>query len=318
MRIRFLSSGPIDQISGGYLYNKYLVEHLRQAGLDVFYHADVAGLTQTDERDVVIADSIALPGSLTHLLEARACIVLLLHVVPDPWVVAPSEPQRLTALYRRSRVVVTGNSSLTTLRDRLEEDGVETVKIEPGVPAHWKVKRCHTDRPSRLLAVANYLQNKGIWRLLRVMHEVRDLPWHLTVHGNPDFDPDHHRSMLEMVERLGLLGRVDLLGPVPHDQVNHEMIAADLLLHFSEHESYSMATAEAIACGLPVLSYRSGNAASFARSGLVRHVAEGAEVDAVRSLIERPDVYAGLRRSGRRRVRTWQDVGDEFIDWLGV
>lgn len=318
MRIRFVSRGPIDQISGGYLYNRYLVRHLRHVGIELSYHAGIDGLAAADEDDVVIVDSIALPESLTHLLDLPARVVLLLHVVPDPRLVAPEGSQLLTALYDRSRVVVTGDSSLTTLRDRLADQGVEAVKIEPGVPAHWQVKQRYTDRVQRLLGIANYLPGKGIGRLIEVLSKMCDLPWHLTVRGNPDFDPEYHRSMLEMVEGLGLAERIDLLGPVPHDQVNEEMLTSDLLVHFSEDESYSMATAEAIACGLPVLSYRNGNADSFVRSGLVRHVDEGAEHDALRCLIERPDDYGRLRRAEPRRIRTWQDVGDEFVDWLGA
>ena len=39
MRMQFLSKGSADQTSGGYLYNRYLVEHLRSAGVDVEYCA---------------------------------------------------------------------------------------------------------------------------------------------------------------------------------------------------------------------------------------------------------------------------------------
>jgi hypothetical protein len=34
--------------------------------------------------------------------------------------------------------------------------------------------------------------------------------------------------------------------------------------------------------------------------------------------MERPDHYARLRRAGPRIIRTWQDVGNEFVDWLGA
>ena len=81
-----------------------------------------------------------------------------------------------------------------------------------------------------------------------------------------------------------------------------------------------MVTAEAIACGLPVLSYRTGNAGEFARSGLVRYLDEkdSAEAGALGELMEDNGTYARLRRVGARATRTWQDVGSEFVSWLGV
>jgi glycosyltransferase involved in cell wall biosynthesis len=138
----------------------------------------------------------------------------------------------------------------------------------------------------------------------------------LTVRGNTDFDPEYHRALVRLVEELGLADRIALLGSVPHDGVNEEMIAADLLVHLSEHESYSMATAEAIASGLPVLSYPTGDAETFARSGLVRHVDGSDEQAALRRLIADPGDYRCLRRRGPRMFRTWQQVGRDFVDWL--
>jgi hypothetical protein len=44
MNIRFFSKGPPEQISGGYLYNKYVLDYLRLAGAAVTYHADAGGV----------------------------------------------------------------------------------------------------------------------------------------------------------------------------------------------------------------------------------------------------------------------------------
>ena len=120
-----------------------------------------------------------------------------------------------------------------------------------------------------------------------------------------------------MVTQRGLADKIELLGPVEHDRVNDEMIDADLLVLLSQHESYSMVTAEAIACGLPVLSYPTGNAETFGRSGLVRHVGNDSVVSALRALMTDPGQYGHLRRTGPKERRTWLDVGTEFLAWMG-
>jgi len=96
------------------------------------------------------------------------------------------------------------------------------------------------------------------------------------------------------------------------------MLESDLLVHFSEHESFSTVTAEAIACGLPVFAHRTGNAHVFGRSGLVYYF-DGDDDDAtaaLRALIEDESAYAGLRRINGADRRTWQDVGQEFVTLL--
>jgi glycosyltransferase involved in cell wall biosynthesis len=318
MRIHFLSRGPIDQISGGYLYNRYLIEHMRSAGLDVTYHASMPDLGRLTDRDLLVVDGLVLPYLAPWLLEARANLILLLHVVPEAQSSGGRGELVMGDLYRRSRVVVTGDTTLTSLRNGLAESGIDAVKIEPGVPGHWRAKERYSEHASRLLGVANYLPGKGIARMIEALATLRDLDWHLTVRGNTDFDRGHYRAMRELVTAKGLEDRIALLGPVPHDTVNDEMLRADLLVLLSQHESYSMVTAEAIACGLPVLSCPTGNADSFARSGLVRHVDQASAGPALRELISDSGDYTGLRRSGPLEGRTWLDVGAEFLGWMGA
>jgi len=313
MSIRLLSRGSPDQVSGGYLYNRYLLEHLRLAGHEVAYHADASAIESFGAGDTVIVDSLVIAATAERLLSARANVVLLLHMIPE------GDESLIEALYRRSRIVVTGDSTLTCLRERLASDGVDAVKIEPGVPAHWRSKRRYADTARQLLTVANYIDGKGIERVLDVLLPMKDLPWVWTVYGNTALDPSYFGAVAHKAAAYGLSDRVKLLGPISHDAVNEQMVAADLLVHFSCRESYSMVTAEAIAAGLPVLSYRTGNFGAFSRSGLVRYLDHGTGGgDALSALIGDCQAYGSLRRARHTEQRTWQDVGREFLDWMST
>src|SRR5687767_13885617 len=139
MSIRLLSRGSPDQVSGGYLYNKYLLEHLRLAGHDVVYHGDANGIEAFAAGDIDIVDSLVVTATAARLLSSAANVILLLHMIPE------GDESLIEALYRRSRIVVTGDSTLTTLRERLASDGIDAVKIEPGVPENWRSKRRYAD-----------------------------------------------------------------------------------------------------------------------------------------------------------------------------
>ena len=324
MSIRFLSRGPLDQISGGYLYNKYLIEQLHQAGIEVVYHASAAELKALDPSDIVIVDSLVIGETAARLLSISSEIVLLLHVVPPSRELGFDAEAVLSALCRRARLIVTGDDTLTSLRHIGVDDALDTVKIEPGVPQHWRAKSRYAKKARLLLGVANYVPGKGIDRALEALRNLKHLPWTLTVHGNRDLDPAYFAAMRARARAYGLDDRVELLGPVAHDSINDKMLEADLLLHLSEHESFSMVTAEAIACGLPVLSHRTGNADSFVKSGLVRYLDGDGDGDGNGSstasvlgrLIDDEQTYGRLRLARPWEKRTWQDVGREFVAWL--
>ena len=76
-------------------------------------------LPRCEPTDVVIVDSLAIADAAVRLLSSPAMLVLLLHVVPDWRDIGLDGSDVLAALYRRSRIVVTGDSTLTELRDSL-------------------------------------------------------------------------------------------------------------------------------------------------------------------------------------------------------
>lgn len=313
MSIQFLSRGPLAQISGGYLYNRYLIEHLHRAGAKVTYHAEPPDLKKFNQSDTIIVDSLVLGHLADRLLATPARLLLLLHVVPR----LRGSSDHLKALCERAELVVTGEPTLNAVRTQLQ-NGRSAIKISPGVPEHWQTKSRYASTAQRLLCVANYLPEKGIDRVINALTELRSLSWTLTVLGNRAFDPSYYDRIARLVRQRGLSDRIDLSGAVSHGVVNTTMVASDLLVHLSCHESYSMVTAEAIASGLPVLSYRTGECESFRRSGLVRYVDDdgSSDVDALAQLISENAAYGELRRSEGWRVRTCQDVGREFIDYL--
>lgn len=322
MKLRFISRGPANQISGGYLYNRYLMEYLRGQGLEVVYHQAMPDCREIGPGEIVIVDSLVLPETAPRLLPIARQLVLLLHVVPRDRGTRSDSRSALRSLCRQARVVVTGDNTLPLLRSVLASPSIGAVKIEPGVPTHWRDrdKDCYARSARRLLTIANYVRGKGLVRALDVLRQVERLPWTLTVYGNRDLDPAYFAAVAEKTRRYGLDDRVALHGSLPHDAVNESMLASDLLLHFSEHESYSTVIAEAIACGLPVLSHRTGNDATFAKSGLVRYFDcdDADAISALRSIIADDRAYAALRRTASIEERSWQKVGREFVEFLGL
>jgi glycosyltransferase involved in cell wall biosynthesis len=117
------------------------------------------------------------------------------------------------------------------------------------------------DGTVRLLTVTSFVAHKGLAALLRALSQVswRDRPWHLDVVGGGP-DAVQHRNM---ADELGLAAHVTFHGSMLKSEVARMMRGADLFVLPSLVETFSVATAEALASGVPVLVTRCGGPEEF-------------------------------------------------------
>jgi glycosyltransferase involved in cell wall biosynthesis len=197
---------------------------------------------------------------------------------------------------------------------------IELIKIEPAVSENWLQKNKYSETAQALLCVGNYVAGKGHHQLIDVLSSLVHTEWTLQMYGNQLLDPDCFEAIVHKVKEHGLNDRIMLLPAVSHEEINRKMVESDLLVNLSQYESYSMVTAEAIASGLPVVSYRTGNVSGFIDSGLVRYIDDAPKSadSALEDLICNAEGYSQLRRTEKWQIRTWRDVGHEFSLLLGL
>lgn len=105
----------------------------------------------------------------------------------------------------------------------------------------------------RVIAVGRLDYQKGFDRLIRawslVQADGRFADWRLDLFGQGEW-----RDMLAgMVKELGLTGSVSINAPVK--EIGAEYVASSLLVMSSHYEGFPMVMIEAMACGLPVVSF---------------------------------------------------------------
>ena len=104
---------------------------------------------------------------------------------------------------------------------------------------------------NRVVAVARYSHEKGIDLLLRAwaIAEKRALGWRLDVYGDGDRSPYN-----QLIEDLHIDGsRCELHGRT--DNVEAEYVNSSIFVLSSRFEGFGMVLTEAMACGLPVVSF---------------------------------------------------------------
>jgi glycosyltransferase involved in cell wall biosynthesis len=114
-------------------------------------------------------------------------------------------------------------------------------------------------------------------------------------------DPGYEGELRGLVERLGLVRTVSLLGEV--DPAYPFIASADVVVNCSRHEAFGRVTVEAMLAGKPVVGARSGGTAELIRHGANGFLYEMGDVAGLaailRRLIEHPAEAARIGSAAR-------------------
>jgi glycosyltransferase involved in cell wall biosynthesis len=339
--IAFLVPGRlVDTRTGGYLYDRHVIDGLRRRGWQVdvreldegFPHPSSEALDHARyilasfaDRTVVVIDGLAL-GGMPDVVEGetgRLRFVGLVHlplaadVGLDEGTAARFAIDERRALAAAALVVVTGAATVALL----ENYGVPRTRIaivEPGTD-HAPLARGSKDSVLQLLSVATLNPGKGHDILFRALAAVRAHHWRLTCVGSKTRHPPTVVRLRETLHRLKLEERVDLVGELDAEALASWYDRADLFVLATLRETYGMAVAEALARGLPVVSTRTGAIADLVGEEAGLLVSPG-DVDALSEALSRVLEDASLHArlaAGARRVRdrlpTWEQAVDRMV-----
>ncbi|MCY4074046.1 MAG: glycosyltransferase family 4 protein [Acidobacteria bacterium] len=273
--------GPLDQRTGGYLYDARMAEGLRRRGWRVTVHSLGGRFPDADEtaRTSMTAALAAIPAGATALVDGLALgglpepvaaerrrlriLALVHHPLSDETGLPPEVRDRLAGSERRALaaahgVIVTSRFTARGLR-RFGVDAGRVRVVEPGTERPPRESaRPGSGAPPRLLSVGAVVPRKGHDVLVRALARIAHLPWEWDCAGSLERDPGHAARVLAAVESQGLADRVRFAGEC--DPVTLAALYAEsaLFVLASHYEGYGMVLAEALAHGLPIVSTTGG------------------------------------------------------------
>ncbi|MBL8343985.1 MAG: glycosyltransferase family 4 protein [Rubrivivax sp.] len=329
-----LLPGDLDTPSGGYRYDRRLVEGLRGRGWQVdvvslqgaYPMPDAAARAQAEaavaalpDDSTVIADGLAF-GALAETAERHArrlrWVALVHHPLALETGLAPAQAAALLADERRAlaaarRVVVTSEATAGLLgRLAMAPSGARV--IEPGcdLPALPQRKATTPNGPAQgplqLLCVASVTARKGHRVLLEALAPMTHLPWTLHCVGSLTMDPETAAAARAAAAALGLQDRVLWHGATEADALPAHYARADLFVLPSLFEGYGMVLAEALAHGLPVVATDTGAAAPLLGGGAGVLVPPG-DTAALRTALAPMLSDSAWRESHRRAALATRD-----------
>ena len=333
--VQLVVPGPLDQRTGGYIYDRRIAQGLPALGRPVAVHelagrfpmvdapaieAASAALDAMPAGSLAVIDGLALPA-FADLRPPRPWVALVHHPLALETGLSVADARALATIERRAlaaaaRVIVT---SPQTRRDLAgyDVDEARVGVVLPGTDPAPLARRSGSAGLA-MLCVASLTARKGHLVLLEALATLRELVWQLTCVGSPDRDPATATAIQAAIRRFGLEGRVRLAGEQSEGRLQPFYAAADLLVLASYHEGYGMALAEALARGLPIVATSAGAIPDTvpAAAGILVPPGDPAALAAalVRVLTEpgvRDELAAGAR-AARLTLPTWADAARTF------
>jgi glycosyltransferase involved in cell wall biosynthesis len=158
-----------------------------------------------------------------------------------------------------------------------------------------------------LIGVSHLLPRKGLEQAIATMTELakRAPNVHLVIAGSCDRDPSYAESIRRMIDRTGLEGRIHLLGL--RTDIPLLLQGADVFLHTARRDPHPRAVIEAMAAGLPVVSFAVDGVAETVVDGETGYLIPPGDTtgmaNAVLSFLHNPERRRDFGRRGRERVR---------------
>jgi len=339
---------PLDHVSGGSMYNGAIVQRLQRDALGRrFLHplqSPVNTLVQHCEawspRCALVLDGLyvsmpAFKASLQQFLPYAQRTHLMLHYLESMNTYYTAEAK--AALWTGEQLWLNAVRGIIVpsrqLREHLVRQGIAPAKMTVACPGIAKVPACRLPPPRllsdndliTLVAVGTLSKGKGQLEVVRMLAQMPAARFRLHLIGDCEQNASYTEAMRALIQRSHLQERVIVHGSVPQPALFTLLPQCDLYLSASNYESYSMATAEAVAHGLPVVAYATGAIGDWIEDGVNGMLIEVGKPEqffqALHRLLTEPHTLNQLRHNAWARTanlafNSWNDTYRAFLQAL--
>ena len=343
----FLIPGALDTPTGGFRYDRRIIEGLRQTGRALrveciaghwpvptpaeLSRADAVLQSIRDDSRVII-DGLAL-GAMPDMAARHGRRLRLIGLVHHPlWLEAatsdeqclgqPQDPQRrrqredeIDALAATRQVIVTSTPTAVAL-GRMGVSAQRLNVIEPGCDRR-ELAPGNAAPPLRLICVATVTPRKDHLALIDALSLATtagaQVDWQLDVVGSLAHDPAQVARVRARIAAAGFEERITLVGELDEVALAQRYLRADAMVMASRYEGYGMSLVEALMHGLPLV-VTCGGAIADTVAGGARLVPAGdstALAEAIRESIFDPVGRQALAAQARR----WRDRQADRLGW---
>ena len=340
MKIAWVIYGELGQATGGYVYDRIVIERLRARGDEVWVVSlapaprsralaafSLAARLAGARPDVVVGDELCyreIAPAFALLPRSMARVLLVHHL--SQWERAPGLGRALTALAEsaalRAADACVATSATTAERLRCEHGVAQLHIAEPG--ADRLPRRARPARPGgglRLTFVGSFTPRKRILELLDAFEHAGasspDAPdVELVLIGDPARDPAYAACVRRAIAGSPMLrARVSVRGLVSEGALADALADTDALVLSSSLEGYGMVLTEAIHAGVPVIATRGGAVAEVVQDGAEALLCDTTQAlgEALRRFLGDASLRERMRAAAEARAHslpTWDQTAE--------
>lgn len=278
--VYFILPGALDTPTGGFLYDKRIIEGLRARGVAVAIQElggrypvpDAAArraagvcFSALPDGALTVVDGLAggvLPDVLGAVSKRLRLVGLVHHPLCEETGLSEEEKtdffrSEKAALGAFRRVVTTSETTADTLRRDFGFAGAAIDVVPPGTEPATLAEGSGGDE-CHILCVATLIPRKGHEVLLKALEDLPSSGWRVTCVGSDALDPAHAERIYEIWRRHPRADLISFTGAVEFEELENRYAWADLLVLPSYYEGFGMVVTEAVARGLPVLAAAGG------------------------------------------------------------
>jgi glycosyltransferase involved in cell wall biosynthesis len=182
----------------------------------------------------------------------------------------------------------------------------------------WQERIITNDSRKTILFLSRIYPVKGLLNLVSAWQEIKDPNWRIVVAG-PD-ESDHKQEVVAAINAAGLQDCFEFIGSVDDDAKWQWFFNSDLFVLPSFSENFGIVVAEALACGVPVITTTGTPWQELHSHRCGWWVEVGVEplAEALRSAISISDQErAEMGRRGRQLIESgysWEKIGRDMAD----
>lgn len=345
MKIGLVIYGSLDTLSGGYMYDRRLVDYLRAQGdtveiISLPWRNYVSHLTDNfsfklpTNLDILIQDELNHPSLITaNRYPHPYPIISLVHHLRC----SELRPKWQNAFYRiiekKYLQTVDGfifNSQTTrnVVNELMDHDKPFVVAYPPtdrfgDAVDESTIKERIKEKELRILFLGNLIERKGLYTLLEAIRSLPHSNFQLDIIGSLTSEPKYVKQIQEFITKNHLSSFIFLHGSLNNQPLIDKLKSTHILVVPSSYEGFGIVYLEGMCFGLPAIGTTAGAAGEIIEDGVTGYLIQPGDAQGLASrlevLNEKRDPLVQMSLAARNRYLRqpkWDETASQIREFL--
>jgi glycosyltransferase involved in cell wall biosynthesis len=344
LRVGFVIYGSLDTLSGGYLYDRKLVEYLREQGdtveiISLPWRNYASHLTDNftfklpSNLDILIQDELNHPSLIgANRGKHPYPIISLVHHLRSSelrpkWqndlyrIVEKNYLQSVDGFIFNSQTTKEVVNNLTGNNKPSVIAYPPTDRFSEAISEEEIIERSKSEE-LRILFFGNVMERKGLHTLLEAVKPLKSKV-QVDVVGSLNVEPNYAKKMQEFVITNNLSSKVTFHGSLDNEPLKQKLKQAHVLVVPSSYEGFGIVYLEGMCFGLPAIGTTAGAASEIIEDGVTGFLIQAGDslslTNKLEALNQRRDVLLQMSLAARKRYLRepkWGESGKSIREFL--